>query len=149
MTRHFLYTDASSGPCAGSGGFAVVSGSDVLVMGSETGYTTITRLEGLAVVSAMRLSHTLFSQLRVTILTDAQVWVNRFNYLPDLRRRGWRRSTGKLVKEVDIMEAMWDFYCPDRVQVRWVRGHSWVAGNVFADKVAGEAKEFAHSLVFC
>lgn len=146
MSRICLFTDASADPTPGRGGYAVTTHDVPMLMGSETGSTTVTRLEGLAVVAAMRMAHHRFSDKEVHIYTDADLWVKRHHQLPMLYYNGWRRKSGKLVKELDILEAMWMYYAPQRVFIYWVKGHSGDVGNTFADRMAKEARYLTNEL---
>lgn len=136
-----LFTDASAAPHPSAhGGFAVIWEYDTLVMGGEMGNTTITRLEGLAVVAAMSLAHTMFNGEQVEIHTDAMVWVHRYKQLEFLAKHHWRLPKGKLVKEVDILTSMWECYA-SWIEVSWVKSHARIPGNVCADKAARESRQ--------
>lgn len=140
-----LYCDASGDATPGRGGFAVVTEYDVLLLGSEVGRTTSTRLEGLGVVAAMRLAATQLSNYKVDIYTDSMLWCHRHEHLEALQMNEWRLKSGKRVKEIDILETMWDYYNPGRVSVNWVKGHADTPGNLFADKAAKEARRITSS----
>lgn len=129
-----LYTDASLFPHCNVGGYAVTTEDEILFYGVAA--TTVTRLEGIAVLQALYLTHTIFTHGPVTVYTDAEVWYKRYTQLPYLVEHHWHKSNGNLVKEVDILSVMWKMYDTPRVQVEWVRGHSGVVGNTLAHHAA-------------
>ena len=67
-----FYTDGSASPNPGPGGFAVIENNRPVALGSEDGETTNIRMEGFALVTAMRLA----AGEPCEIHTDSEVWIN-------------------------------------------------------------------------
>lgn len=55
------------------------------------------------------------------------------------KRRGWRKGDGKVVLNVDIMQALDEAMRGRRVRFEWVKGHSGHVLNEAADRLANAA----------
>ena len=66
------YTDGSASPNPGPGGFAVIRDFQPWILGSEDGETTNIRMEGKALIAALRDA----GGAPCVIYTDSEFWIN-------------------------------------------------------------------------
>lgn len=131
-----LYTDGSASPNPGPGGFAVVTGSLPVVLGSEEGDTTNIRMEGLALCAAMEYS----AGNPCEIHTDSEFWINVITkWAPGWRTKGWKKKGGE-IKNLDIVQRALELYESNKAVLVWVRGHEGNNGNELADEWANRAR---------
>ena len=55
---------------------------------------------------------------------------------------GWKKKTGE-IKNLDIVQELYDLYCENNVKLVWVRGHVGTELNEMADEWANKAREGA------
>ena len=58
------------------------------------------------------------------------------DWLPNWKKRGWKTSSKKPVKNQDLWQALDAAVGQHEVEWNWVRGHTGVAGNEEADALA-------------
>lgn len=140
-----LWTDGSVAPTnPGPGGWAVTTETQCLVKGSEPNTTNI-RMEGQAIIAAMKHAHAIRSDC--IIRTDSQLWVNTLmQWGRKWRSNGWMKSNGQPVANVDLVEEGLHWFWGRPVQLVWVRGHGSNIGNLMADRWANKAREEGVSL---
>lgn len=85
------YTDGSASPNPGPGGFAVIRDGKPHVLGSEEGDTTNIRMEGMAIVAALKDA----AGSPCSIHTDSEFWINVItkwapNWAAKVGRKRWR-----------------------------------------------------------
>lgn len=80
----------------------------------------------------------------IDIYSDSKYVVEGVNsYLANWKKNGWKTVTGEPVANQDmwrLIDMLWSlmpYACPPRIS--WVKGHSGVAGNEYADKMATKA----------
>lgn len=137
------YTDGSASPNPGPGGFAVIQNLKPVVLGSEPadsgvaqGHTTNIRMEGFAIMAALK--HAAGEQCQ--IYTDSEFWINVITkWAPGWEAKGWRKSGGP-IKNLDIVRAVYTLYKNSNAVLSWVRGHEGDPGNEAADHWANEAR---------
>lgn len=136
MTRIF-YTDGSASPNPGPGGFSVIENGKPVALGSEDGETTNIRMEGKALVAAMKLA----DGEACTINTDSEFWINVITkWAPGWEAKGWRKSGGP-IKNLEIVQEACALYKASKATLVWVRGHVGHEGNELADEWANKARE--------
>lgn len=134
------YTDGSTAPTnPGPGGFAVIKGTSLdslapWVLGSEPGTTTNIRMEGLAIIAALRDARGAECEIR----TDSLFWINVLTqWMP-----GWKKKNFKNVKNLDIVTEIDRLYQQSpKCKLVHVRGHRGEIGNEMADDWANKARE--------
>jgi ribonuclease HI len=136
-----IYTDGACDPNPGPGGWAalLLSGRQEKVLCGREAYTTNNRMELTAAVQALSaLSRT----SRVDIYTDSE-YLRRgiTEWLPDWRRRGWKRKGGKLAN-IDLWQALVASLKEHEISWHWVRGH---AGNQLNQRVDSLARQAIHN----
>jgi len=131
------YTDGSASPNPGPGGFAVIKDLRPHILGSEDGETTNIRMEGKALIAALRDA----GDERCVIYTDSEFWINVVTkWAPGWRERGWSKKGGK-IKNLDIVQEILPLYESSKAELRWVRGHEGDEGNELADEWANRARK--------
>lgn len=133
------YTDGSASPNPGPGGFAVISDGKPVVLGSEPtgGATTNIRMEGFAIIAALRHANGEACQ----IYTDSEFWVNVITkWSIAWERNAWKKKNGT-IKNLDIVQEVSKLYRNGKAELIWVRGHNNHEQNELADHWANEARK--------
>ena len=131
------YTDGSASPNPGPGGFAVIKDLRPHILGSEEGQTTNIRMEGKALIAAIQDA----GDDKVEIYTDSEFWINVVTkWAPGWQARGWTKKGGE-IKNLDIVQELFELYANSNVDLKWVRGHEGDEGNELADEWANKARE--------
>ena len=133
------YTDGSCEPNPGNGGFAVIKNMAVGVLGGEPGggETTNIRMEGLAIIAALKDA----DGQECEIFTDSEFWINVITkWSVAWERNGWKKKGGE-IKNLDIVKEVCPLYRSSRATLTWVRGHADDKGNIMADHWANEARK--------
>ena len=135
-----LWTDGSANPNPGPGGFAVIleqedgSGQPV-VLGSEKQSSNI-RMEGLAMIAGIKYA----GEEGCEIHSDSEFWINVLTkWAPKWEENGWKKKTGP-IKNLDIVQELYELYCEYPVKLVWVRGHVGTEFNEMADEWANKAR---------
>ena len=131
-----IYTDGACKGNPGVGGWGAWlrnGGNETELFGGER-HTTNNRMELLAVIEALS---TLSPPANVRLHTDSQyVQKGISEWIHSWKRRGWRTSDGKPVKNVDLWQRL--DAVSGRHKIEWVlvRGHAGDPGNERADQLA-------------
>lgn len=139
-----IYTDGACEPNPGQGGWGFV----VIVRGMKffenfDGHhsTTNNRMEMTAVLEALRYCE---DGSRPAIHSDSQYVVKGMTiWAHGWRRKGYMRKPGIEMPNADLWKAM--HRENDRVQaaLKWVRGHSGIEFNEYADRLAAKGRQLA------
>ncbi|NJD57778.1 MAG: ribonuclease HI [Anaerolineae bacterium] len=137
MPRVTIYTDGACEPNPGHGGWAALlqfGKYERELCGAEK-HTTNNRMELTAAVSALQA---LQEPCQVTLYTDSE-YLRRgiTEWLPDWRRRGWKRKSGQLAN-IDLWQALEAIMSKHEITWHWVRGH---AGNQLNQRVDSLARK--------
>ncbi len=131
-----FYTDGSASPNPGPGGFAVIENGRPVALGSEDGQTTNIRMEGFALIAAMKLA----AGQSCEIHSDSEFWINVLTkWAPGWAAKGWRKKGGE-IKNLDIVTEAYELYQMTRPKLVWVRGHVGHEQNELADEWANRAR---------
>jgi ribonuclease HI len=131
-----FYTDGSASPNPGPGGYAVIENEQPVALGTEKGQTTNIRMEGSALIAALRLA----GPERVTIYTDSEFWINVITkWSPAWEANGWKKKGGA-IKNLDLVMEVSALYKQSNARLVWVRGHEGDVGNELADQWANRAR---------
>ena len=126
-----IYTDGACTGNPGPGGWGALLRYGVhekAISGGEAD-TTNNRMELRAALEALRA---LEEPCRVTLFTDSRYLKQGITeWLPNWKRRNWRRKGGKLAN-VDLWMKLDEEIARHEIHWRWVRGHT---GNVFNERV--------------
>lgn len=130
------YTDGSASPNPGPGGFAVICGETPIVLGSEKGETTNIRMEGKAIIAALKDA----GGEECTIYTDSEFWLNVITkWSLAWEKNDWKKKGGE-IKNLDIVQEVCPLYRNSKARLVWTRGHADDKGNILADEWANKAR---------
>ena len=130
------YTDGSASPNPGPGGFAVIRDLQPYILGSEDGDTTNLRMEGKALIAALKDAN----GAPCVIYSDSEFWINVLTkWAPGWEAKGWRKKGGD-IKNLDIVQQAYPLYKQSQAQLLWVRGHAGIESNELADQWANKAR---------
>jgi len=130
-----IYTDGSCQGNPGPGGWAAILrfGRHERELSGGEGETTNNRMELRAALEAVRA---LTEPCEVTLYTDSEYLKRGITeWLPNWKRRNWRRKGGKLAN-VDLWMKLDEEISRHEVHWHWVRGHSGNPLNERVDKLA-------------
>ena len=134
-----IYADGACRGNPGPGGWGVVvlsAKGDQEMMGA-TGNTTNNRMELCAVLKGLLA---LSQPARVRVYTDSTyVCKGITEWIAGWKRRNWRTSGGRAVKNQDLWLALDEAQSHHEVEWQWVRGHAGNVGNERADGLANAA----------
>lgn len=131
-----FFTDGSASPNPGPGGYAVIENKQPVALGSEAGETTNIRMEGFALVAAMKLA----DGEPCEIHTDSEFWINVLTkWAPGWAAKGWRKSGGP-IKNLELVQEAYELYYTTHPKLVWVRGHVGHEENERADEWANRAR---------
>jgi len=131
------YTDGSASPNPGPGGFSVIKNGVPHVLGSEEGDTTNIRMEGKAILAALKDAN----GEKAEIFTDSEFWINVITkWAPGWQAKGWKKKGGE-IKNLDIVQEVLPIYQESDATLTWVRGHEGDEGNEMADEWANKARQ--------
>ncbi len=133
-----IYTDGACEPNPGPGGWAalLLFGKHEKKLSGAEPRTTNNRMELTAAVQALGA---LSQPCEVEFYTDSE-YLRRgiTEWLPDWRRRGWKRKTGKLAN-IDLWKALEAAIEEHDINWHWVRGHAGDRYNQQVDSIARKA----------
>lgn len=134
-----IFTDGACRGNPGVGGWAALlryGGIEKRINGAEP-ETTNNRMELAAAIAALRA---LKMPSRVRLWTDSR-YVQRgiTEWLPNWKKKNWRTSGNKPVKNTDLWRTLDELNIRHEIQWRWVKGHAGDPGNEEADKLANQA----------
>lgn len=131
------YTDGSASPNPGPGGFSVIKDMQPHILGSEDGETTNIRMEGKALIAALKDADGSVCEIH----TDSEFWINVVTkWAPGWQARGWTKKGGE-IKNLDIVQELFELFSSSQAKLLWVRGHEGTEGNELADEWANKARE--------
>lgn len=134
-----VYTDGSCIGNPGPGGWGVhmKRGDKVRELFGHVLGTTNNRMELQAVIEALSV---IKKESLVEVVTDSQyVQKGMTEWLPGWKARGWKKSDGKPVENVDLWTCLEKLARTHRVTWRLVRGHAGDPGNERANVLAQRA----------
>lgn len=130
-----LWTDGSANPNPGPGGFAVIEKGKPVVLGKEESSTNI-RMEGKAMIAAIKYA----DGEPCEVHSDSEFWINVLEkWAPSWARNGWKKRSGE-IKNLDIVQELYQLYLDNPVELVWVRGHQGTEMNELADEWANKAR---------
>ena len=133
-----IYTDGACRGNPGPGGWAAIlryGKHEKAISGGEND-TTNNRMELRAALEALRA---LTESCRVVLYTDSEYLKKGITlWMPNWKRRNWRRKGGKLAN-VDLWMKLDEEIERHEVRWRWVKGHAGNTQNEKVDKLAREA----------
>jgi ribonuclease HI len=136
--RVTIYTDGACEPNPGPGGWAalLIFGKHEKELSGAELQTTNNRMELTAAVQALGA---LSQPCLVDLYTDSE-YLRRgiTEWMPDWRRRGWKRKSGKLANQ-DLWKLLEEAIEQQDIRWHWVRGHAGDRYNQRVDRLARKA----------
>jgi len=134
-----IHTDGACRGNPGPGGWGAVlehRGRERELYGYEA-ETTNNRMELMAAIHALEA---LKRPCRVRMVTDSEyVMKGVTEWMPGWKRRGWKTSARKPVRNLDLWQRLDAALARHDVEWEWVRGHTGHDGNERADELANRA----------
>ena len=134
-----IYTDGACRGNPGPGGWGVVlryQGNLKTLNGFDP-ETTNNRMELTAVIEGLRA---LTRSCDIELHTDSKYVMQGVNeWLGNWKRNGWKTAAKKPVKNIDLWQQLDDAVNHHEIDWNWVKGHSGVEDNEFADQLANAA----------
>ena len=132
-----VFTDGSSIPNPGPGGWGAVYVRDGEVVAQDHGHdpaTTNNRMELRALQAALELVD---EGTPVRIYTDSNLAVKTLTeWAPGWRKRGWKRKTGP-VENLDLVRPLFEaIERRPEVELVWIKAHAGNRWNEYADALA-------------
>lgn len=147
--RYVLYVDGSPGPKKTEGwsgwGAALMAGETPIyeACGVTAERVSTDAIELEALIQGITYLMRLHLPSVVTIYTDSQYVGETVAKLPLLGHRGFTTEKGKPIKNEQrirlLHDLLYSMEMSQRCIIRWVKGHSGVAGNEVADKLSKQA----------
>lgn len=138
-----LFTDGACSGNPGPGGWAFLlrhpaSGKEIERAGAELS-TTNNRMELTAVIEGLGA---LTSPTRVELYSDSQYVLKGLEtWLANWKKRGWRTSAKKPVKNEDLWRRLDELSGEHDIRFHWIRGHQGHPENERCDELAVAARE--------
>jgi len=134
-----IYTDGACRGNPGPGGWGVVlryQGNLKTLNGFDP-ETTNNRMELTAVIEGLRA---LTRSCDIELHTDSKYVMQGVNeWLSNWKRNGWKTAAKKPVKNIDLWQQLDDEVTRHEIDWNWVKGHSGIEDNEFADQLANAA----------
>jgi ribonuclease HI len=131
-----IYTDGACRGNPGPGGWGAVlryNSHEKTLHGGEA-LTTNNRMELMAAIVAME---SLTRPCAVQLTTDSKyVMQGITEWMVNWKKRGWKTSANKPVKNVDLWQRLDQALASHQVKWHWVKGHSGHPENEMADQLA-------------
>ncbi len=132
-----VFTDGSSIPNPGPGGWGAVHVRDGEVVAQDHGHdpdTTNNRMELRALQAALELVE---PGTAVRIYTDSNLAVKTLTeWAPGWRKRGWKRKTGP-VENLDLVQPLFEaIEARPEIELVWIKAHAGNRWNEYADALA-------------
>ncbi|MFP6776516.1 MAG: ribonuclease HI [PS1 clade bacterium] len=142
MNRIVIYTDGGCRGNPGIGGWGVwlrYEGYDKKIKGSADS-TTNNRMELTAAIRGLEAIKS--KEIAIDLYTDSKYVMNGINeWIVSWKSKGWKTSSKKTVKNVDLWKQLDDLNESHDVTWHWVKGHSGDEGNEIADSLANQAMD--------
>lgn len=139
MKRILVFTDGACRGNPGPGGWGALlrySDHEKMLSGVESD-TTNNRMELMAAIQALAA---IKETCVIELYTDSQyVQKGITEWLPGWKKRHWKKSDNKPVKNVDLWQALDKETQRHQVSWHWVRGHNGHVENELVDALANKA----------
>jgi ribonuclease HI len=138
--EYTIYTDGACSGNPGPGGWGAVIFDEKEKQYNISGNvkdTTNNRMELMAPIMALKK---IKSMSNVMIFTDSTYVKNGITeWIKKWEKNGWKSSSKKPVKNKDLWIKLNDLCQKNKVQWKWIKGHSSNKYNNLADELATEA----------
>ena len=131
-----IYTDGACRGNPGPGGWGVllIAGKHRKTLHGGDPETTNNRMELTAAIEAL---NALKGSRKVVLHTDSKYVMHGITeWMANWKKRGWKTSAKKPVKNQDLWIALDEAIARHDIQWKWVKGHDGNPGNEEADALA-------------
>jgi len=138
MSHVQIFTDGACRGNPGPGGWGALLrfGSEEKTLFGGEQDTTNNRMELTAVIEALGA---LKRPCDVTLTSDSTYVLKGIQeWMPNWKKRGWKTSSKKPVKNVDLWKKLDVLIVEHKIDWRWVKGHSGHPENELADQLANQ-----------
>lgn len=137
-----IFTDGSSVPNPGPGGWGVVHVVDNEIIAERHGHdpdTTNNRMELTALVEALEL---IPEGAAMTIYSDSNLAIRTITeWAAGWEKRGWKRKSGP-VENLDLVKKVYYAYRKrPELELRWIKAHVGFRWNEYADQLASKWRD--------
>lgn len=136
-----IYTDGAcrGNPGPGGWGALLIAGRRTKTMHGGEPETTNNRMELMAAIEAL---NALKGRRKVVLHTDSKYVMDGINeWMPNWKKRGWKTTAKKPVKNKDLWQALDKAAARHDVDWKWVKGHDGNEGNEIADALANRGAD--------
>ncbi len=139
-----IYTDGACRGNPGEGAWAAIlvyNGIEKRISGYSEN-TTNNKMEVTAVIEALQCMK---QNCNITVYTDSKYVVDTFEkgWLSNWMANGWKSSTGKPVKNVELWKQLYSLMQGHVVNFVWVKGHAGHLYNEECDRMANDEMDNA------
>ena len=138
--KYIIYTDGACSGNPGPGGWGAVIFENEKNQNNISGSvrnTTNNRMELLAAIMALKKVQ---NNSQITIYTDSTYVKNGITeWVLKWKKNGWKNANKKPVKNKDLWLKLCNLCEKNKVNWRWVKGHSTNKYNNLADELATQA----------
>lgn len=137
-----VFTDGSSVPNPGPGGWGVVHVVDNEVIAERSGHhpdTTNNRMELTALLEALDL---IPEGASVTVYSDSHLAIRTITeWAAGWEKRGWKRKSGP-VENLDLVKKVYQGYRNrPEITLEWIKAHVGYRWNEYADQLASKWRD--------
>ena len=137
-----VFTDGSSVPNPGPGGWGVVYVVDDEIVAEKHGHdpdTTNNRMELTALLEAL---HLVPAGTAVTVYSDSHLAVRTITeWAEGWKKRGWKRKSGP-VENLDLVKQVYEGYRNrPELELEWIKAHVGYRWNEYADELAARWRQ--------
>lgn len=132
-----IFTDGSSRPNPGPGGWGAVYARDNALVEERHGHdpwTTNNRMELTAMIAGLEMAP---ESGAVVVFSDSQLVVNTLTkWAKGWEARGWKRKEGE-ISNLDLVQRAWELIQKKpNVRLEWIRAHDGSRWNEYADALS-------------
>lgn len=132
-----IFTDGSSRPNPGPGGWGAVYARDGKLVEERYGHeewTTNNRMELTAMIAGLEMAPV---DMAITVYSDSQLVVNTLTkWAKGWEARGWKRKEGE-ISNLDLVQRAWAVVQQKpHVRIEWIRAHDGSRWNEYADALS-------------
>ena len=135
-----IYTDGACSGNPGPGGWGVflkLNEETFILSGYGGEMTTNNRMELMAVIEGLKSLREIKSKIK--IYSDSRYVIDGFKRSFKWKENNWITSSKSPVKNQDLWLKLHEVTSDLTLEWNWVKGHSDILGNIFADKLARDA----------
>lgn len=132
-----VFTDGSSIPNPGPGGWGFVHVEDGKIINQKWGHATDTTNNRMELTGLIEAYKVLPGSAECTIYTDSNLCVQTVNlWAAAWERAGWKRKTGAIANLELVQELYQLAKAHPRVKLEWIKAHNGWLWNEYADSLS-------------